>query len=297
VKRYLGFAALLGLLLCAMAWAQADQPAPAPDPDTVAVQQAVTNFFDMVKGQDQAGLTAAIASDAQILLAMDEPTFPTREEFVALVAQEDVSGLAVSDIDCRVMCGLGFVYGKLAVHGGADGFFYAVMSKQGEAWVANLLVVDPFSASVPEADVQKAKDLLKQFGDETAEAVKKGSLQPTKDRINPDHAVMIIHLGQMPIPPAMDRDSVMNYLAMAETQMAGGAGGANMPLVPTGDQAGFPTATYVGNGIIVMWAEPTASFGPAQEAPLRTAIIGLVSEDKLSIVAMAMAIDMDMGGM
>lgn len=291
MKRLLCMSALLALLLSFAAMAQGDA-----DEQKADLEKATKGLFAAAAEKDTAALTAAVAPDAQILMSYMGHRYLSREDFVTFATSEDLSTLAITDLDCNVVAGIGFSYGKMNLPGFVDGFFYAVATLSDGNWVVSLLVVDPTAGYLSEDSVAKAKAVLKTFGDEAGAAVANGSLQPIKDRIDPEHAVLLVGLGQLTMPPSIGRDAILGFLGMVEMQMANMGG--SVPLLPTGDEdAPYPNATYVGNGLLVVWGAPTVTMGPAQEAPVRSVILATVKDDKLSIIGIAVGVDMNMGAM
>lgn len=299
MKRLASVAVLVSIMLCAMgAWAQ--EPAATTDvqenPENAVLTKAATALFECALRQDTAGLTKAIAPDAQILLSYQGKQFLTREDFVTFATSESISSLKITDLDCRVMAGLGFAYGKMTMPGFVDGFFYGVFTKADGNWVASMFVIDPMAGYVPETEVTKTKDIMKAFGEEAAAAAKQASLKPLKDRIDAEHAMLLVSVGQMMMPPTIGRDSVLQMLGMAEMQMSSMPAGAQLPLLPTsGEEVPYPNGLYAGSGLVVVWAQPTVSMGPAQETPVCTAVMGLVENGQLKVIGMAVALDLDMG--
>ncbi len=297
MKRYSGVALLLGVLLCSVAaWAQATEPTEAEaDGESAVLAKAVNGFFECAQRQDAAGLTQAIAPEAQILLAYQGEQFLSREDFVTFATSESIATLTVSDLECRVLAGLGFAYGKMSMPGFVDGFFYGVFTKSGDSWVVSLLTIDPMSAFVAESEVTEIEGLVKAFGEEAAEGAKQGSLQPVKDRIDAEHAVLLVSVGQMLMPPAIGRDAVLTMLGMAESQMSQMPANAQLPILPTaGEDVPYPHGMYVGNNLVVVWAEPTVSMTPGSETPVCSALMGRIVGGELKIIGMAVSVDLAM---
>jgi hypothetical protein len=299
VKRFGSVAVLLSIMLCAMgAWAQAPATPAAPqeNPEDAVLTKAVNALFECALHQDAVGLTKAIAPDAQILLSYQGKQFLSREDFVTFATSESISALKITDVDCRVLAGLGFAYGKMTMPGFVDGFFYGVFTKADGNWVASMFTIDPMAGYVPETEVTKIKDAMKKFGEEAAAAAKQGSLKPLKDRIDADHAMLLVSVGQMMMPPTIGRDAVLQMLGMAEMQMSQMPAGAQLPLLPTsGEDVPYPNGLYAGSGLVVVWAKPTVSMGPAQETPVCTAIMCLVENGEPKVIGLAVALDLDMG--